>query len=331
MPGRRLLEADRPERVGRRCAVAILVEFDLPRDALVIVSGVRERGAKRGGVGVRAGCHERAYADPDRVVRRQPERIDGGLDSTGDPLQQRVVTVLGALRERDQRAREAAGFLGERDGLGVVDELLRLRRAVTAVPRGLVEALHRSGGGQDVGDLLEAGQVHRSVAAGLRHLLRDRLERGAEVGGVRRVAEPVGDRDALGGCRRAHGVGQALVAPIVAPERYDRLLAVVLAASWWCPSTWSVGDESEDHVVGDPVSTMSSVTCAFFSWWLRRLTATSSAARLVLPSDDPAPVIDSNAPTRTSVLLDLRRRRQRTECKHGRERDDRAIGQRTAE
>src|SRR5438876_2079329 len=53
-----------------------------------------------------------------------------------------------------------------------------------------------------------------------------------------------------------------------------------------------------------PVSTMSSVTCAFFSWWLRRLTATSSAARLVLPSDDPAPVIDSNAPTRTSVLLD---------------------------
>src|SRR5438876_3436242 len=76
---------------------------------------------------------------------------------------------------------------------------------------------------------------------------------------------------------------------------------------------------------------MSSVTCAFFSWWLRRLTATSSAARLVLPSDDPAPVIDSNAPTRTSVLLDLRRRRQRTECKHGRERDDRAIGQRTAE
>src|SRR5207247_749292 len=117
MPGRRLLEADRPERVGRRCAVAILVEFDLPRDALVIVSGVRERGAKRGGVGVRAGCHERAHADPDRVVRRQPERIDGGLGSTGDLLQQRVVTVLGALRERDQRAREAAGLLGERDGL----------------------------------------------------------------------------------------------------------------------------------------------------------------------------------------------------------------------
>src|SRR5438034_567513 len=251
MPRRRLLEADRPERVGRRCAVAILVAFDRPRDALVIVSGVRERGAKRGGVGVRAGCHERAHADLDRVVRRQPERIDGGLGSTGDLLQQRVVTVLGALRKRDQRAREAAGFLGERDGLGVVDELLRLRRAVTAVPRGLVEALHRSGGGQDVGDLLEAGQVHRSVAAGLRHLLRDRLERGAEVGGVRRVAEPVGDRDALGGCRRAHGVGQALVAPIVAPERYDRLLACVL-------------DES----------------------------------------DDPAPVIDSNAPTRTSVLLD---------------------------
>src|SRR5216117_1099383 len=53
-----------------------------------------------------------------------------------------------------------------------------------------------------------------------------------------------------------------------------------------------------------PVSTMSSVTSAFFSWWLRRLTATSSAARLVLPSDDPAPVIDSNAPTRISVLLD---------------------------
>src|SRR5437667_8154744 len=96
MPGRRLLEADRPERVGGRCAVAILVEFDLPRDALVIVSGVRERGAKRGGVGVRAGCHERAHADPDRVVRRQPERIDGGLGSTGDLLQQRVVTVLGA-------------------------------------------------------------------------------------------------------------------------------------------------------------------------------------------------------------------------------------------
>jgi len=50
MPRGRLLEADRPERVGRRCAVAILVELDLPRDALVTVSGVRERGAKRGGV-----------------------------------------------------------------------------------------------------------------------------------------------------------------------------------------------------------------------------------------------------------------------------------------
>src|SRR5207247_10489205 len=31
------------------------------------------------------------------------------------------------------------------------------------------------------------------------------------------------------------------------------------------------------------------------------------------------------------LRLGLRRRRQRTECKHGRERDDRAIGQRTAE
>src|SRR5438874_1448925 len=60
-------------------------------------------------------------AEPEPVVRRQPERIDGGLGSTGDLLQQRVVTVLGALRERDQRAREAAGLLGERDGLGVID------------------------------------------------------------------------------------------------------------------------------------------------------------------------------------------------------------------
>src|SRR5256712_6769523 len=228
MPRGRLLEADRPERVGRRCAVAILVELDLPCDALVTVSVSRERGAKRGGVGVRAGWDERAHAGLDRIERRKPERIDGCLGSTGDPLEQRVVTVLGALRERDQRAREAAGLLGERDGLGVVDELLRLRRAVTAVPRGLVETLHRSGGRQDVGDLLESGQVHRSVAAGLRHLLRDRLERGAEVSGVRLVAEPVGDRDALGACRRAYGVGQALVAPIVAPERDDRLLAVLL-------------------------------------------------------------------------------------------------------
>src|SRR6059036_1965390 len=79
MPRRRLLEADRPERVGRRCAVAILVELDLPRDALVAVSGVRERRAKCGGVGVRAGCYERVRTDLDRVVRRQPERIDGRL------------------------------------------------------------------------------------------------------------------------------------------------------------------------------------------------------------------------------------------------------------
>src|SRR5207247_11411955 len=68
MPRGRLLEADRPERVGRRCAVAILVELDLPRDALVTVSGVRERGAKRGSVGIRAGCHERAHADLDRLL-----------------------------------------------------------------------------------------------------------------------------------------------------------------------------------------------------------------------------------------------------------------------
>src|SRR5262249_38151744 len=171
----------------------------------------------------------------------------------GDLLQQRAVTVLYALRERDQRAREAADLLRERDGLGVVDELLRLRRAVGAVPRGLIETLHRSGGGQDVGDLLETGQVHRGVTAGRRRLLRDRLERGAKVGGGRLVAEPVGDRYALRGCRRAHGVGQALVAPIVAPERDDRLPTVLLDEIDGRASLDVIGrDESEDHVVGKP-------------------------------------------------------------------------------
>src|SRR5207247_443854 len=68
------------------------------------------------------------------------------------------------------------------------------------------------------------------------------------------------------------------------------------------PSPASVSKPALARSGSCPVSTMSSVTCAFFSRWLRRLTATSSAARLVLPSDDPAPVIDSNAPTRISVL-----------------------------
>src|SRR6059058_331356 len=78
-----------------------------------------------------------------------------------------------------------------------------------------------------------------------------------------------------------------------------------------------------------PVSTMSSVTCAFFSWWLGGLTLERGPARVAQRRPGAGDRQQRADPDIRPA--GLRRRRQRTECKHGRERDDRAIGQRTAE